>query len=286
MPDARKGQQLGPLPVHPGLEWFKLSPEVRHGDVAAPLFDKALLRALRTDREQEVGARHARLDRLAQRPCGDTAAIAKALDRIHHDNRDVLDQVGVLKPVIHHDAIDLVTAFLLRCGQKRARACRAVARYPGRAKGRRQERFVANIGGGMGARVYLVRAAQRAAMAARQDHRLFVHSMQMGHHRKHGRGLAGAACVDVADTDHRHRRAPALALRQPLPGGARIKCAERCQKARLEAGPLAGPEPECGCFHRFASSKSSRSSNRSRMLSVTAAPFDATSHAACAMVAA
>jgi hypothetical protein len=116
----------------------------------------------------------------------------------------------------------------LRSGQKRAGPRRTVARNPGRAKGRRQKRFIANIGGGVITRVYLDRAAQGAPMAARQDHRLFIHRLKVRDHGKYSRGFAGAADVDIADTDHRHRRAPALALRQPLPGAARIKRAERC----------------------------------------------------------
>ena len=187
-----------------------------------------------------------------QRPRRDAAPVAKALDRIDHDQSQILGEAWVLVAVIHHDAIDLFATGLRLC-HDRARARRAVTGDPGRGEGGGEQGLIANIRSRMVCRVHRHRPAQSPAVTARQDHRRAPALLQQGDQRLHYRCLAGAARIQVADADHRHRRAPVGRAARAARGDPAIGPAQRGQQPCARIGAVGWGEPVAGCPHRAAS---------------------------------
>ena len=224
--DPGKGKTAQAGPVHAGAQRLQPPAQMRQAtDLAAPCPDKALPCRRRPYRQQEVGARQTRGHRFAQRPGGQAPPIAEPAHGIDHHDGDIVGHRGVLKPVIHDDHLRPATS-----GE--ARGAGAVAADEGRREGGDQQRLVADIGGAMRRRVALHRSSQAPAMAARDDRRPPPAVLQPLNERDHRRRLAGAARVEIADTDHRHgwviRRRP----RHPPRRRPRVERPQRGQKTR------------------------------------------------------
>ncbi len=84
--------------------------------------------------------------RRPQRTRGDDAAIADAAAAIHEQDREILFERGVLKPIVHDDHV--------RAGKLRGFCARhAVMSDDGRRKARQEQRLVTNGGGRMDSRI-------------------------------------------------------------------------------------------------------------------------------------
>src|SRR6056297_49353 len=122
-------------------------------------------------------------------------------------------------------------------------------------------------------------------MPARNDMHGFPHVLQMLNQCDDSWRLAGAARIDVSHTNDRNIRGICGGLCHPPGGGHSIQRAQRCQHPRHHGWLVGWGEPKKRCAHYFAPITSSVSCTRSKILSVTPALCEATSQAACAMVA-
>ena len=222
--DPGKGQHPLPVPVHPHLQRLQLPGQVRYGHCRPPLFGKACLCRLRPHRQQQVSPRQPVCNRLAQRPGGQAAAVAKALHSIHHHQRQVLEDSRVLKAVVQHD-------HLCPAGFGHPHPGGAVAGHHHRGKGGQKQRLVAHLCGAVTRAIHPQRPGLGPAVAARHHPDRPPACRQPLDQCDCGGCLAGAAGIDVPDTDHRHA-CPVSRPPQPPRRCRRIDSAQRGQQAR------------------------------------------------------
>src|SRR5579883_2301113 len=102
------------------------------------------------------------------------------------------------------------------------------------------------------------RTTPLAAVAAAEHDRPLAELAEDVCQRQHGRGLAGAAEMIVADADHRHAGLKALAL-HALGRNRAIERAERPEQTRCEGS---GPVPEGRLTHCRLPSRAAIATNR------------------------
>ena len=177
---------------------------------------------------------------------------------VDHDQRDVLGDRGILETVVHHD----------HAGAERTRhgdAVGALARDHHRQRGRQHQRLIADFIGDMPLRIDPHRAAQFAAIAAAEHHGRFAEIAQQLRQRQHGRRLAGAADVIIADAEHGD------AGIQPLRAASVSRRWRRRVRRAVLIDSISGKTGRArSAAHAFAAPISSRNCNRygSRAISV------------------
>ena len=233
--DAGEGQNAMAGPVDAGLQRMQRALEMRQIQLMAPIVRKPVLHGRQTDRDHRIGALQPGADRLAQGAGRDAEPVAEALGRIDDDQRQVMCQRGVLKTVIQQDQLCAIC-------HGGARALKPAVRDPDRGEGRHQQRLVASLGGAMAAFIDAGRLGDGAAIAAADDLHRHTLRQQPLRQRDDGRGLAGAAGIDIADADHRHVQLLPAAPRQPPRRGTGVKRTERAQQLRGQNRRAAEPE--------------------------------------------
>ena len=100
----------------------------------------------RPDDDERLRLRDLRFQRRSQRTRRNDAAVADAAAAIDEQDREILGERRVLKPVVHDDDV--------RAGEPRGFCARhAVARDDGRRKARQEQRLVTDGGGRMDSRI-------------------------------------------------------------------------------------------------------------------------------------
>ena len=192
------------------------------------------------EQHDRVGAGEAAAQIFAQRPGRDHPAVAKAIIGVDDEQRQSLGDRRVLKPVVEQDRLG---AGFDRGGDTGG----AVARDPARRARGEQQRLVADLAAScVGDRP--APARQSAAIAARHDvHGNAARGEPVGERQRHRR-LAGAAGDQIADADHRRRRAVGPRQCPAQPSGGIPRGAERRQQIGGEPRLLA-PENWGGAHH-------------------------------------
>ena len=154
--------------------------------------------AVLADQDHRVGAGQTASEALAQRTRGDREAVAEAVAAVHHQERQVLGQAGILEAVVHRQEVRAG-------GDGRRRAGGPVGPDPGRRGLGQQQGLVAHRGGIVARRIDPQRTAFAAAVAAGQEMRRTTEGGETAGQVERDGGLAGTAGDQIADADHRHR---------------------------------------------------------------------------------
>src|SRR5262249_57158649 len=109
-----------------------------------------------------MGRRELRIERRPQRTGRYDPAVADAAPGVDHEQRKVLGERGIVKPIIHDDDA--------RAGGYGS-ALDAVPRHDGRRRAREQERLVAHVVRALARRIDQDRAPKAPALAAAWDDR-------------------------------------------------------------------------------------------------------------------
>ena len=180
------------------------------------------------DDQQRVGALKLRVERRAQRPGREHAAIADAAAAVDHGHGEILGERAVLQAVVHDD-----DAGALRLRQRGAGD--AVARDDGRRRAREQQRLVADLGRAVRVRLDPFRSGDAAAIAAGEEEHVLAGRGQHLRDGDGGRRLAGAAEGEIADADDRHAGARAVGA------SCAARRSSRSPRPAATAGPLRAP---------------------------------------------
>ena len=192
---------------------------------------------VRADQHGSPAPGRRRGHRLPQGTGGHDAAVAEAERPVHHQQRRILNQAGILQAVVHHQRLRPLP-------HRGTGAGGTVGADPGGGGRGQQQRLVTHQRGAVPGRVHPQRAADPAAVAAGQAMHLHAPRLQPAHQVQGQRRLARAAHAGVAAAQHGHRRPPSR------PGDPPRRAARHQRRQRgQQTGQRAVLRPESGRRH-------------------------------------